>query len=100
MDRLYEHLKSFLISLGSDVYVKPTKSYYGFWHSAGNTDKVFAYVHVNQQSIDIDVKPTLPLKPGLVSSVNGKVCTRRISLRNTHDLTEAKSPLRTCYQNR
>jgi hypothetical protein len=100
MDKLYEQLRYFLTSLGRDVYIKPTNSYYGFWHNAGKTKKVFAYVHGNQRSIDIDVKPTLPLQAGLVSSVNGKVCTRRISIHDTTDLTQAKSLLRTCYQNK
>ena len=100
MDKLYDQLKSFLSSLGRDVYVKSTKSYYGFWHNTGKINKVFAYVHINQHSIDIDVKPSLLLKTGLVSSINGKVCTRRISLHNTNDLMEAKSLLRTCYQNK
>ena len=97
---LYEQLKSLLTSFGSDVYVKPTKRYYGFWHDTGNTSKVFAYVHVNPQSIDIDVKPALPLQSRVISEHYGKVCTRRISLRDATDLAEAKSLLRTCYQSR
>src|SRR5713226_3374173 len=100
MDRLYEQLKSFLVSLGRDVYVKPTTSYYGFWHNTGKTNKVFAYVHVHELSIDIDVKPRLALKPGLVTAHYGKVCTRRISVCNANDLVEAQSLLRRCYQDR
>jgi hypothetical protein len=97
MQPLYEEIKGFLQGLGADVGVKDTKRYHGFWHDTHDGNRVFAYVYVNPKSITIEVRPTLPLRPGLVELQIGKVCSRRIVLRRPEDLMDVKDDLRNCY---
>ncbi len=75
------------------------KKYFGFWHDVRYRRRVFAYVHVLQHSIYIDVRLELPVQADFVSVHNGKVCRRRITLRGANDLKRAEELLRACYQN-
>jgi predicted transport protein len=97
MDQLYHQLEVRLRSLGDDVEVRPTKGYVGFWHTAGETNQVFAYVHIKRTSITIDVEPKLPLQPGFVEVVAGHRMTRRITISTVADLEVAMPLLRDCY---
>jgi hypothetical protein len=99
LDTLYQQLEAFLTSLGRDVHVEQKKKYFGFWHDVRHRRRVFAYVHVGQHSIDIDVRLELPVQAGFVSVHIGKVCKRRITLRGANDLKRAEELLRDCSQN-
>jgi len=94
MSHLFEQVKTAL-QFSNDVEMHKTMSYFGFW----NNGKVFAYVHTKKSYIRIDVKPQLPLQPGLVEPARNtaKVCKRSIFIKTVADLETILPLLKECF---
>jgi hypothetical protein len=60
--------------------------------------RAFAFVHIKKEFIGIDVRPALPLKDKFVVPWHGRICCRRIYIRSTSNLEDAKPLLGQCYR--